>query len=335
MRRVKYLARAVLLTPPGRFVARLLAPGTSTIVMLHRFTNEPASERGFHTVAELRALLATLRANRVPVVSLLTLIQPDAGARSGGVAFTVDDGFADFARVAWPVFREFDCPATVFLTTGFLDGQLWPWWEQVLWAFRHTRSTRLRIVLNGAPHEWTWRSEHERARVADQLLEALKRVPDADRSAAISALPEALDATIPERVPDEHAPLSWADVRAAAREGATFGPHTVTHPILSRVDAAQAQVEIATSWQRVRGETDGAIPVFCYPNGDPSSFGPRDVEIVRQQELSAAVSAIPGNVTGHDLLAGSLRRFTLPRFACPHDGPTLRWLASGWEQLRA
>ena len=335
MRRVKYLARSVMLTPPGRFVARLLASGTSTIVMLHRFTDEPTSARGFHTSGELRGLLAALRTSRVPVLPLRDLIGSGANATQGGVAFTVDDGFADFAHVAWPLFREFDCPATVFLTTGFLDGELWPWWEQVLWGIEHTRSTSMQMRVSGVPLEWKWRDARERRRAADEVLETLKRVPDADRVAAMASLPDALQTTIPDRAPEVHAPMSWGDVRAAARGGATFGPHTVSHPILSRVDAARAEAEIGTSWERVRAETDGAIPVFCYPNGDRASFGAREEEIVRRQGLSAAVSAIPGNVTVEDLQPASPRRFSLPRFACPHDAPTLRWLASGWEHLRA
>ena len=34
------------------------------------------------------------------------------------VAFTVDDGYFDFAEVAAPIFSHYDCPVTVFLVTG-------------------------------------------------------------------------------------------------------------------------------------------------------------------------------------------------------------------------
>ena len=47
------------------------------------------------------------------------------------IAFTVDDGYQDVAQVAAEIFLEYDCPLSIFLTTGFIDGHLWHWWDQI------------------------------------------------------------------------------------------------------------------------------------------------------------------------------------------------------------
>ena len=59
------------------------------------------------------------------------------------------------------------------------------------------------------------------------------------------------------------------ELRRTAKLGATFGPHTVTHRILSLAPDEDCQWEIQESYRRLRQETDAWVPVFCYPNGEP------------------------------------------------------------------
>jgi peptidoglycan/xylan/chitin deacetylase (PgdA/CDA1 family) len=328
----KELIRSILISEPGRAASRAMLPGTVTIFMLHRFHDGPPNAEAGHSGDELRALLRTLRQAKMPVIALDTLARNGAPA-TGGVVFTVDDGFADFASIAWPIFREFDCPVTVFLTTGFLDRQLWPWWERVLWAFERTKRIRAEVSHAGRRFVWDLTNLAEKRRGAAQLTEALKRLPNAEREGVIDALPQALDVEIPVIAPAEHAAMTWDDVRRSGREGATFGPHTVSHPILSRVDDARAESEIADSWKRVVAETAAAVPVFCYPNGDPDSFGQREEAIVARHGFRLALSTIAESATRADFVADASRRFRIPRHGCPTDPRTFLWLASGWGRL--
>lgn len=56
------------------------------------------------------------------------------------VTITFDDGFYDFAQLAWPLLRRFSFPATLYLTTYYSDHSDWPVFDPmvsyVLWKAR-------------------------------------------------------------------------------------------------------------------------------------------------------------------------------------------------------
>jgi peptidoglycan/xylan/chitin deacetylase (PgdA/CDA1 family) len=335
---VKRLIRDALTHPRVLPLAFPLTRGATPVFMLHRFA-DPASGGGAgHDPDALRANLAWLRRHRFSLLSLAELFDR---LRSGepvykSVAFTVDDGFADFAQRGQPVFAEFDCPVTVFLATSFLDGHCWLWWNQVEYLVTATRQGG--VMLDHGPDRWEYRWSDRAGRDAAilDITERLKRVPEADKRALIDRLGTALDVPLPATPPPDFTPMSWSEVRRCARAGVTFGPHTRTHPVLSRTGDVQAADEIAGSWRRVRDEAgNAALPVFCYPNGDDDSFGERDIRLVAEAGLTAAVSTNQGYATRRLFLAGRpLARFAVPRMPYIEEGTFFVQMAGGLERAK-
>lgn len=67
--------------------------------------------------------LAWLTSGQVRVEPLTSLVEtPAAGDGRPRVALTFDDGFSNFATVAWPRLRDAGLPATVFLVSGHMGG---------------------------------------------------------------------------------------------------------------------------------------------------------------------------------------------------------------------
>ena len=201
---MKRSVRRVLTSSSAVRAAFAFNKRAAPIFMLHRFRGHESAGEG-HDPAALRANLTWLRANKCPLVPLTELLDrlAEGAPTARAVAFTVDDGYADFASVAAPIFAEFDCPVTVFVTTGFLDGHDWMWWD------------KLAVALRALAREGD----------VGRTTAELKMLPEAERLARIERLIRESDAGLPAAPPPairadhvERCPAACAqrrDLRAA------------------------------------------------------------------------------------------------------------------------
>ncbi len=330
-------ARAVLTHPWVLERAASASGGHATVFLGHRFTEGNDDSIGF-PIAQLRRHLEWLRGHRYVLVGLGKLVEDLRLGRPippRTVAFTVDDGYTDFLESAVPVFAEFDCPVTIFVVTGFIEGRQWLWWDTIEYGISQSGERSCSVLVGGERRSVAWDGPASRRNAAERVVEWLKYQPAAARDAAIASLLDELKVELPDRPTKEFAPLSWEQLRALPRHLVSVGPHTVTHPILTMEAPDAARKEIAESWQRLRGEVPGALPVFCYPNGDQRAFGPREEALVAELGLQASVSTRQGYVS-----AGRIQRMrggqlpSLPRFSLESDPARFVQVASGVERFK-
>jgi peptidoglycan/xylan/chitin deacetylase (PgdA/CDA1 family) len=316
-------------------LCRPLTRNAGVVFMLHRFADPDRGVRG-HEPASVRELLGYLRRSKyqlVDLASLMASLRGDAAPLHHAVAFTIDDGYLDHAAVACPLFAEFDCPVTTFVTTGFLDGTLWFWWDRIQFTFARAAARRLTLDLGDSTVSYDVRDPASREAAADDFTTRCKRLPDAEKIEAIHCLASEAEVEVPHQPPPAYAPMSWSQLRACERRGMTFGPHTVTHPILARTGDSQARTEIVESWARLQREAASPVPIFAYPNGQAGDFGEREFGILRSAGIRSGVTGISGFATPqrHRDPNGE---FLVPRFPFPDELPYLIQQVSGLERLK-
>jgi peptidoglycan/xylan/chitin deacetylase (PgdA/CDA1 family) len=166
-------------------------------------------------------------------------------------------------------------------------------------------------------------------------MDAFKVVSDAERHRLLAQLPAQLEVELPETPPPEFAPMTWDAARACVRHGVTFGAHTVTHPILSRVGPVTARYEIETSWRRLKEEGLPTTDVFCYPNGEPQDFTDREPALLRELGFGAAVTTTPGYITAANYRSlGDDAAYRLPRFSLPRCAADFVQISSGFARAK-
>lgn len=310
--------------------------GVASIFMLHRF----GRDMNGHDPVSVRNFLAWLRRHHFELLDLEELFRRLAGEGAPlrrAVALTIDDGYWCQAEVAAPIFAESGVPVTTFLTTGFLDGTLWLWWDQIEYVLEHTRRERVSLPAGEQRLDLDLRGPDRREAATRLMTGYCKALSEAERLAAIWELAEQARVPLPSSPPAAYRPMTWHQARRCEAAGMRFGPHTVTHPILARTDDAQAQREIRLSWERLRQEVSRPVPVFCYPNGRAEDFGPREIAILRRLGLLGAVTAEPGYATTLGF-AEENGAFRVPRFSYSeeHD-ENIRYashLELLWQQVR-
>jgi peptidoglycan/xylan/chitin deacetylase (PgdA/CDA1 family) len=337
LHRVKRAVVSILAAPGVTAPFYPLMRGRATVFMLHRFRDP---ERGIEGTdpAFVRRALGLLRRRRFEFVSLADLfrrLQGDGPPLRRAIAFTIDDGYADHAEIAAPLFAQFDCPVTTFVTTGFLDGDLWFWWDRINWVFRRTNRRRLQVEVADEPLEFAWDAMARRAVAEKQFVARCKTVPDEEKLAVIIRLAAEAEVPLPKTPPAEYAPMTWDQLRACESRGMSFGPHTVTHPILSNADDAQSRQEIVGSWARLRAHARAPVPVFCYPNGGLTDFGVREISTMREIGLEGAVVGTWGFADDRQFGGGDAdAAFRVRRIPFPGDMPNLIQYVSGVEAAK-
>ncbi len=320
----------------GSAFLRPLMSGRATIFMLHRFHCPDAGVCG-HDPAFVRAALEYLRRNKYELVSLRELydrMARDALPVRRAVAFTIDDGYFDHAHVGAPIFADFDCPVTTFVTTGFVDKQLWFWWDQIEYIFESTRRSTISVTVGSKSLEFQVNEPSRRTQGKADLTNFCKTLNAEERQVAILQLAASAELDLPAHPPEQYAPMTWDALRTAEKRGMEFGPHTVTHPILAQSSDAQAATEVAGSWEKLQQEARNPVPIFCYPNGQFTDFGKREIQLARQAGMCGAVSGEPGYFDRNHILRDAEEGFRVRRFAFPDGLTDLIQYVSGIERLK-
>lgn len=281
------------------------------ILMYHRFADSASLQaqclylRQHYTMLSMRRLSESLVSEQpVPAHS---------------VVVTIDDGYRDFLKVAFPIFMKYGIPVTVFLVSDFLDGKVWLWPDIVKYAFEHTPQENVVLDIPQAGLiSFVLTSPILRLRASHLLIEQAKRLKNQDRLFLIDYLTRRLEVNWPREIPEHFKPLSWDEVRMLAQAGVEFGAHTKTHPILSKIsDDGEMHNEIEGSKKRIEEALDTAVLHFCYPNGRTADISAVAVSAVRAADFQTAVT------TERGLNLKSSDRFLLRRIGVEPNFPEL------------
>jgi len=252
--------------------------GQCIILAYHRFVDDRSVylSKGpvmHHKIGEFEKEIVYLRKN-YDIISMddaVGKIKSKQGFARPSVVLTFDDGYLDNYTLAYPVLKKYNLPATIYLTTGLIGTSERTWPDRIELALMKTEARQFAHsrLLGGRPVRIATREEKESACLA--IGQALKPFPYDERMRILGEVLELLGLN----GKNEEMPrmmLNWEEVKEMAANGITFGSHSHTHPILSRMPLDEAKEEIATSKKILEEHLGREVKHFAIPNGGKDDF---------------------------------------------------------------
>ena len=241
------------------------------------------------------------------------------------VVLTFDDGYRDNYTTVYPILKKYRIPATIFLTVNMIGTGKVLWSDKVRYAITNTE--RQFVQMDAKRRKLTTSSNREQT--IQEICRLLKGMPEQLRSHKVDELIAPLDVRLDEtKLPQM---LTWEQVKEMSDNGITFGAHTLSHPVLTKISQEDARREIAESKRVLEEKIQKPVKYFAYPYGTETDFNEDIKNIVRDSGYTCALTFMDGyNDQNSDI-------FALGRMALFMNKPdlafalsSLRWRLLDW-----
>ena len=282
-------------------ILRPFVAGVGSILTLHHV--RPARADRFQpnqfleiTPEFLEAIVLRLQRANIDIVSMDEVHRrlSERDFKRPFVAITLDDGYRDNKTCAYPIFKKYNIPFTVYVATSFPErrGQLW--WVALESIVAGNDS--IAVEMDGKACRLACDSAAQKHAVYLQLRGWL-----ASRPSEAEMIASVRDLTTRYRV-DMAAIcaslcMDWQEiVELAADPLVTIGAHTVNHIMLGRADEAAVRFELKTSRDVLQAKLGREVRHLAYPYGDARAAGAREFAIAADLGFKTAVTTRPSTL---------------------------------------
>lgn len=279
------------------------------ILMLHRIglrspNRIPANQNMFIEPDELLDFIYQAQNNGWTFISLDELVEIICLRKSTRklAVLTFDDGYLDNYEHAYPILDGLKVPFCVYVTSGFIEGAMEPWW------YRLERAVSLGPrVVDPFGSAYSTRTLEEMNLVFMRLRRDFMSSQE-----QYERFSQWLDLLAPPSSIDLHGRLfmTWEELgKISTSNLVTIGAHSHTHPVLATLSDDMAYHEIERSKKVLCSHLERDIRHFAFPFGGLGEITERDIRFVKEIGFSSAVTALRGGIRTNK----AIDLFALPR----------------------
>jgi peptidoglycan/xylan/chitin deacetylase (PgdA/CDA1 family) len=291
--------------------------GVGAILMLHHVrpgrTDEFQPNQLLEVTPEfLEQTVAWLREQKIDIISLDEMHRrlSERDFRRRFACITLDDGYRDNKVWAYPIFKRYEAPFTIFVPTSFPERAGKLWWLALELAI--ARNDEIVVRLGEQEERFACATATQKNEVYNRVYWRLRELPNEDDiHARIDEL--AVRCGLDMRPLRDELCMDWDEIRALASDPlAAIGAHTVNHVMLAKASDEVARAELVRGRETVEAELGREVAHLAYPYGGRDIVGTREFRLAAEIGYHTAVTTRPGVLfPGHREQMMALPRISL------------------------
>jgi len=250
-----------------RKIYKLFHPAVGEILMLHRVVENRSvleANRQMEITPEfLEKTLQNYQRKGYQFVSLdevYEIVSKQKRPKPKFVCFTFDDGYVDNYELAYPIFKKYNCPFAIYVTTDFPDGKALLWWyrlEEIL-----LKNVQLRLS-DGS--EFNCSTNENRNNAFKEIRNKIFSLQSDNMVKTLNELflPYTFDYDI-----ENKQVMSWKHIITLSKDQlCTIASHSISHSALDWSTVNMMKREVIDSKYIIEKKINLPVLHFAYPYG--------------------------------------------------------------------
>jgi peptidoglycan/xylan/chitin deacetylase (PgdA/CDA1 family) len=252
--------------------------------------------------------------NPIHLTRVIEYIEGKCDLPSNPIVVTFDDGFDDVYTNAYPILKRLDVPATLFITTSFLDEKKTIWYERLA---HFILQTNYKIVIKDLNFEIPGSNDiNLRRQYYSQLVEILKLLPNGKRLELLDELYEKYSEnyySTSNDIRNLSRPLNWEQIFEMSKSVFEIGSHSLTHPVLTSLTKEDLKHELVESKSILESKLELKIDSIAYPVGTELAFDERVKTAAKDSGYKLGLTYVEGRNNPKKLDCFALKRMHVDR----------------------
>ena len=246
-------------------------------------------------------ILAT-KCNPVSLRTLSEILVSRKEVPKRTVAVTFDDCFQNLYHNAFPLLKQYNIPATFFITAGYVETNRIIWADILEMKIAACKKTIMEFDFIDFSKKYPIETNDEKVNALLDIKSYLKNIDDEKKQTIMNSFTEKFQFSEPDSDIDLYKNLKWNQlIEMDCNKLFEIGAHTVNHVILTYVDLKKAQKEIIDSKKVLEKQLKHTIDLFSYPEGQKNHYNDEIIQILKNNGFICSPSAIWGdNLSGDD-----------------------------------